>query len=63
VPLRAGVILEREPAELDLAPTLVLVVAVGGAEKTEVSETEDCEFALDLLYIDVLVLDDEAGAC
>lgn len=63
VPLGTGVVLEREPTELNLVPTLVLVITIREAEKTEVSETKYRKFALNCLLIDMLIFDNVAGGC
>ena len=63
VPLGTGIVLEREPTELSLVSTLVFVIALREAGKTQVSETKRCEFALNCLLIDMLILDDVTGYC
>lgn len=63
VPLGTGIVLEREPTELSLVSTLVLVIALREAGKAQVSETKRCEFALNCLHVDMLILDNVAGGC
>jgi hypothetical protein len=63
MPLGAGIVLEREPASLGFFFAFVFVIAIRQAEKTEVSEAKYCEFALNCLLIDMLILDDVSSSC
>ena len=58
IPLRAGIVLEREPAELGLLSTLAFGVTARHAEETEVFETKYRKLAVNLLFVDMLVLDE-----
>lgn len=58
IPLRAGIVLEREPAELGLLSTLAFGVTARYTEETEVFETKYRKLAVNLLFIDMFVLDE-----